>query len=182
MLHAASLVPVELWVAPSLDRDVFLELKGRVGLELRGKRGDDLGARMLHAVSLTLKVGDVDAVVLLGTDCPQLSRDHLEHVLLGLRTQDAVLVPAADGGYVLLGLRRVHRCLFQDIPWSTDRVAPLTRERLWGLGWVWSELEALAHIDRPEDLKLLPPDLPLFRPEPGPGSQNGPLKHLFTLR
>jgi hypothetical protein len=65
---------------------------------------------------------------------------------------DAVLGPAVDGGYVLLGLRRAESALFTDMPWGGDRVAEITRERMAALGWRWRELPALRDVDRPEDL------------------------------
>ena len=56
-------------------------------------------------------------------------------------------------GYVLLGLRRVDRALFWQIPWGGNRVLELTRQRLEMLGWSWRELEPLWDLDRPEDLE-----------------------------
>jgi hypothetical protein len=68
---------------------------------------------------------------------------------------DAVVGPAEDGGYVLLGLRRMDKRLFEDMAWGTDRVLDQTRERLAVLGWRWQELETLWDVDRPEDLERL---------------------------
>ncbi len=69
---------------------------------------------------------------------------------------DAALYPALDGGYTLLGLRAGHPSLFTAIPWSTARVAAVTRARMQALGWrVWVGA-ALADIDTPPDLLQLP--------------------------
>ena len=84
--------------------------------------------------------------------------------LAALAHQDAVLGPALDGGYVLLGLRRVDDSLFERMPWGSDRVAALTGQRLDALGWHWSRLACLRDIDRPEDLVYLPADLSLPPP------------------
>jgi glycosyltransferase A (GT-A) superfamily protein (DUF2064 family) len=65
---------------------------------------------------------------------------------------DAVLGPAEDGGYVLLGLRHAAPALFRDMPWGEESIAALTRERMRELGWRWRELPALRDLDRPEDL------------------------------
>jgi glycosyltransferase A (GT-A) superfamily protein (DUF2064 family) len=71
----------------------------------------------------------------------------------------AVLGPAEDGGYVLLGLRRealpALPALFSDIPWGSGQVAAITRQRLQDAGLVWTELKRLADIDNPEDLDRL---------------------------
>jgi glycosyltransferase A (GT-A) superfamily protein (DUF2064 family) len=91
-------------------------------------------------------------VVLIGTDCPPLDGDYLARALAAMADRDAVLGPAEDGGYVLLGLWRAAPELFADMPWGTDRVAALTRQRMAALGWRWAELPMLWDLDRPEDL------------------------------
>ena len=63
-----------------------------------------------------------------------------------------VLGPALDGGYVLIGARRIDAEVFREIPWGTDLVYARTVERLQELGWEWAALPALQDIDRPEDL------------------------------
>ncbi|HKI81038.1 MAG TPA: DUF2064 domain-containing protein, partial [Pseudodesulfovibrio sp.] len=68
---------------------------------------------------------------------------------------DAVMAPAQDGGYVLLGLRRAAHGLFTDIPWGTGRVAAVTRRRMRELRWHWRELPLQWDVDRPEDLERL---------------------------
>ena len=73
-----------------------------------------------------------------------------------LEEHDAVLGPAADGGYVLIGLRRPAPELFAGIPWGTDAVLAGTRAALDRLGWTWAELPTLHDLDRPEDLADCP--------------------------
>ncbi len=75
--------------------------------------------------------------------------------------QDAVVGPALDGGYVLVGVKRADRRLFDGVNRGTDSVMAATRERLRSLGWGWQELPTLTDIDRPQDLKLLK-NSPLF--------------------
>lgn len=145
---------IELWTTPDSSHPLFERLARRYGCELREQQGRDLGARLWHAVS-----GSTGPVILIGTDCPAMTSDYLKAALQSLERQDAVLGPASDGGYVLLGLQRGHTSLFDEIPWGSDRVAAMTRERLEGLGWRWSELEVLPDLDRPEDLDALSPAL-----------------------
>jgi glycosyltransferase A (GT-A) superfamily protein (DUF2064 family) len=64
---------------------------------------------------------------------------------------DTVLGPTEDGGYVLLGLRKVIAGLFTDIPWSTPDVLRATRQRLRAAGQSWAELETLWDIDSLRD-------------------------------
>ena len=95
-------------------------------------------------------------VLLIGADCPALTARHLcqaRQALLG--GADAVLAPAEDGGYVLMGLSRFDARLFEDIAWGSDGVLQETRARLRALGWRWRELETLWDVDRPEDYERL---------------------------
>ena len=104
----------------------------------------------------TKALDQADAVILIGADCPLLEARHLTRAFGWLQQgEDAVLGPAEDGGYVLLGLRRVNRALFRDITWGGDQVLAQTRQRLARLGWRWRELEPLWDLDRPADLDRL---------------------------
>jgi len=82
-----------------------------------------------------------------------------------LQAVDAVIGPALDGGYVLLGLRRFDPHLFQAIEWGGERVLAQTMKALENLGWSYLLLQPLADIDRPEDLRLLPDALQLSLPQ-----------------
>ena len=151
---AAGLARVELWVTPDAGHPCFVELAARWPIEIHVQEGQDLGARLAHAARSALT--RAAAVILVGSDCPDLSADYLGAALAALAHQDAVLGPALDGGYVLLGLRAVDDSLFERMPWGSDRVAALTGQRLDALGWRWSRLKCLRDIDRPEDLVHLP--------------------------
>jgi len=156
-LATAGLAPIELWCVPDPACDPFPEMAARHGLHLYRQQGVDLGERMLHAAAHALDRGS--PVILLGTDCPSLDGDYLQRAFAVLDGRDAVLGPAEDGGYVMLGLRRAVPALFARVPWGTDRVAAVTRDRMATLGWDWAELPALWDLDRPEDLKRLENEL-----------------------
>jgi glycosyltransferase A (GT-A) superfamily protein (DUF2064 family) len=95
-------------------------------------------------------------VVLIGSDCPVLRRADLRAAARALQTgAEAVLSPAEDGGYALIGLRRVSRRLFHGVAWSTPEVLAQTRRRLRPLRWRWKELRTLWDVDRPEDVARL---------------------------
>jgi len=68
---------------------------------------------------------------------------------------DAVFVPAEDGGYALIGLNHPERSLFEDIPWGSGAVMSRTRDALRRVGLRWTELDPLWDVDRPEDLPRL---------------------------
>jgi uncharacterized protein len=88
------------------------------------------GDCLLRTVENLLARGHQSAVVL-NSDSPTLPMAFLVETAQALARpgQRAVLGPSSDGGYYLLGVQAVHRRLFEDIAWSTERVAEQTRER-----------------------------------------------------
>jgi rSAM/selenodomain-associated transferase 1 len=145
---AADLGPVSLWCTPDTSHPAFIDC-GRDGrLSLQPQPEGDLGQRMRVAAQASATAA---GVLLIGTDCPLLDVRRLRRAAAGLRQHDAVLLPAEDGGYVLLGLRRVAADVFRDINWSTERVLAQTRDRLNALDWRWEEPETLWDIDHPAD-------------------------------
>ncbi len=142
---------VVLCCAPHAAHGFFRAQAARHGVALCAQRGDDLGQRMGHAMGSSLVRGQV--AVLIGTDCPGLSARDLGDAIAALRSGwDAVLGPALDGGYVLIGLRRYAPQVFEALPWGSARVLERTRARLQGLGWRWRELAPRRDLDRPQDL------------------------------
>jgi hypothetical protein len=93
--------------------------------------------------------------LIIGTDCPVLTPALLREAAATLNGHDAVVFPAEDGGYVLIGMRRPAPELFAGIEWSTERVMAQTRERLLSLGWSWTEPATLWDVDRPADYERL---------------------------
>ena len=151
VMAAARVCPVECWCSPSADDPLFQHFRDELGVDLHTQRGQDLGERMQRAAHQALERSS--AVVLIGSDCPVLEPSHVTRALLWLEQgAGAVLCPAEDGGYVLLGLRRAEPALFEGVPWGTGRVLDVTRQRLRSLGWRWRETETLWDLDRPEDL------------------------------
>ena len=148
---------VQLWCTPSCEHPFFVSLRQRYGAQLHRQWGADLGARMGNAFAQALV--SHSAAVLLGSDCPFLEPADLIEAANKLKdTCDAVLIPALDGGYVLVGLNRQIPVIFRDVPWGTGRVLDITRSRLRASGRVWHELEGRRDVDRPEDLAYLPKD------------------------
>ncbi len=151
--HAAACAPVELWCTPDLDHPAFEAAAGRYGVTLRTQPPGDLGQRMQQALAATL--ADAGRAVLVGCDGPALTPQDLADAFTALDDHDVVLGPAEDGGYVLIGARRVSPVLFDGIEWGGPRVLRQTRGRLVALGWRWHELRMLWDVDRPDDLDRL---------------------------
>jgi len=92
--------------------------------------------------------------ILIGSDCVSLTPADLIRALTLLdQGKDAVLGPAEDGGYVLIGLRRPRAALFRGIRWSSAAVLPATRRRLRLAGLDWAELDQRWDVDVPADLR-----------------------------
>ena len=151
---SAGFAGVSLWCTPS-QADPFFQTCRREGeIRLMDQPHGDLGYRMFHAFETHLVGGG--PVVLIGTDCPSLSVQHLQEARATLNTGvDAVFVPSLDGGYAAIGLRRIDRLLFTSIAWGTSDVMAVTRSRLRALGWSYHELPAVRDVDRPEDVEWL---------------------------
>jgi rSAM/selenodomain-associated transferase 1 len=152
--RAAGFRRIELHGAPDCDDPFFRFCAGHYGVTLVPQAPGDLGARMLAAFEAVLAAHA--RVLLVGSDCPALTSRHLRQAERALRDgAEAVLAPCEDGGYALIGLRRVDARLFEGMAWGADSVAADTRARLAELGWRWHELETLWDVDRPEDYARL---------------------------
>jgi len=149
---------VHLYCAPDASDSLLREAAGEVGASLAVQNDGDLGERMAGALAEVLQ--HLPRALLIGTDSPALDETVLRHAALALQTVDVVLVPALDGGYVLVGVVQARAetlaGLFCNIAWSTGSVMAQTRERLVALGWRWIELAPLADIDEAADLVHLP--------------------------
>jgi rSAM/selenodomain-associated transferase 1 len=111
----------------------------------------DLGDRMAQAFQAAFDSG-VKAAIIIGTDCPELTTTPLLEAFQALQQTDLVLGPAADGGYYLIGLRRLVPDLFKTIAWSTDRVFQQTVDIASNLNLSLTTLPTLTDVDRPDDL------------------------------
>jgi len=152
----AELCPVELYCADNPQHPFFIECRQDFPVRLKTQRGADLGQRMANAFDEALT--SARHIILIGSDCPALTGTDLEQALEALIAgQNCVLKPAADGGYVLIGLRASNHNIFNDINWGSDSVLEQTRAKLRLINWRWHELETTWDLDRPEDLAKLRP-------------------------
>ncbi len=118
------------------------------------QQGSDLGQRMEHAFAQETQRG-AGRILLIGSDCPDITADIIISGLKKLNSHDLVLGPAADGGYYLIGLRapgNKNSILFNSINWGTDQVLEQTLTQAKKGGLSYTLLPQLHDIDRPEDL------------------------------
>jgi len=111
----------------------------------------DLGARLRGGFDAAFGDG-VRRIVAIGSDCPALTTELIGEAFRCLVAHDAVIGPAEDGGYYLIGLARPIAGIFDGVPWSTAATLTVTRERLAAAGASVRELPCLADVDTPRDL------------------------------
>lgn len=109
------------------------------------QRGNDLGDRMNNAFAESLK--NYDKLLLIGSDCPYILKSDIELGFRSLNKSDLVLGPAMDGGYYLIGMKKLEPSLFKNISWSTDKVLTQTMEIADELELVFGLLDTYEDID-----------------------------------
>jgi rSAM/selenodomain-associated transferase 1 len=144
---AADIGPVTLWCTPDPSHASFRELVVRYALTLKRQPDGDLGARMLATMAASVR-----PTIVIGTDCPAFTAEHLRAAAHALCDADVVLIPAEDGGYVLIGARAAHPELFSGIAWGASIVLTETRARIAALGLTAIELAPLWDVDTEADL------------------------------
>lgn len=127
--------------------EAFRQWLGNVGMAEQG--AGDLGERLHRAAAPY-------PVIFIGADAPDLRADHLRSAAAALNAHAAVIGPATDGGYWLLGLAQAVAALFDAVDWGTDQVFAQTLRRLRASGIEPALLPVLHDLDRPEDLARWP--------------------------
>ena len=122
------------------------------GYTKRKQNGNDLGERMHNSFKELFDQG-FTRIIIIGSDCFQLKTENLEEAVALLESNAAVIGPASDGGYYLLGLTKFYPDLFINKPWSTDQVFEKTIKDLINQGISYALLEELSDIDDVTDLK-----------------------------
>jgi hypothetical protein len=121
------------------------------GPALLSQAGGDLGERMRNAFGQAF-AGGHRRVVIIGSDLPEIRADLLRRAIALLDEREAVIGPARDGGYYLLGLTRLVEGIFEGIAWSTPGVLQATLQRLESAGITPALLEPLTDVDEVQDL------------------------------
>lgn len=115
----------------------------------------DLGARMAHALNTMLDSPGIRKAILIGTDIPELSCEIIDEASAALENHDCVFGPTVDGGYYLIGMRRVHKRLFRGLAWGTAAVLRKSLEIADAEDLTVNLLTKLRDLDNSEDLKHL---------------------------
>lgn len=128
------------------------EMRAWLGEDLayEAQRGGDLGARMANAVARRFDEGST-AVLVIGADAPELTRELLDDAFVALARADVVIGPASDGGYYLIGMGKLTPVLFRGIPWSTPETLARTLSAARAAGLRVHVLDILSDIDTADD-------------------------------
>lgn len=113
------------------------------------QKGKDLGQKMYNALSYAL--GFCQKAVLIGSDCPTITKEIIEEAFKGLDNQDVVIGPSKDGGYYLIGMKNAEWELFNNINWSTEEVLKATLNNAQKINKSVKLLTELTDIDTEKD-------------------------------
>jgi len=145
----SSLRDVEIWFDPP-GADSLVRPLLRPGWDLFPQSGSDLGCRLSGALENCFARG-ASRVLVIGSDCPYLNENDITLAWQSLNENDLVLGPALDGGYWLIGMKRLHQELFMGIPWSSGTVLEETLKRATNCGLSVLTLRELSDVDTVED-------------------------------
>lgn len=150
-LLKANVGPLTVWCSPGIDHPYFRDLAQKFQIDLQPQPAGDLGRRM--ELIATYGLATSDAVVLVGNDCPIMTADYVRASLTALDSADVVFGPAEDGGYVLVGLKKMPHQLFTAMPWGTETVLHTSLTRLETLLFNYRLLPTLWDIDTVGDFR-----------------------------
>lgn len=161
----AKIAPIEVWHTGNATHPFWSQLNEQYILSLKQQRGRDLGERMHGAFVdvLNSPVSKVDWTIIIGADCPEIDAAYLANAAAMLESgKSAVVGPAEDGGYVLLGLGHPHSFLFDGIPWGTSSVLEKTLSKAAQNDCDIYQMRSLRDLDNEEDLRYFAGTIALF--------------------
>jgi len=149
----------QVWYSRFIEHN---DLWQNTGFTQKLQKGDDLGERMKHAFEISFKQDDCRKVVLIGSDCAELTTSLVERAFSVLDENDVVLGPAADGGYYLIGMSGFLPNLFDNKQWSTQNVFSETIKDLKQHGSRFETLPVLSDVDVKKDWEKVASKLARF--------------------
>ena len=154
-----SLVSYTRYIIDELNCDKFIFYSDYIeqnddwkhGYNKAVQEGKDLGERMSNAFGTALQNG-YEKVIVIGTDCPMLTAEIVNEAFKKLNKSDVAIGASADGGYYLLGMKKLHTFLFQNIAWSTPSVFASTVSECKKHNLSYHILPTLHDVDEETDL------------------------------
>lgn len=147
-------IDVAVYADTAIERreEFPVEIPENFGLYVQ--QGEGLGTRMKNAFAEGFREG-FKSQIIIGSDCPELVSGHLKQAFDAIRATDTVIGPARDGGYYLLGMKKLHPALFELQAWSHEKVFEQTLHRIRAHQLSYTQLEELSDVDTAEDLQRL---------------------------
>lgn len=142
--------------SPESERVFFAEFSPPETFFIEQK-GSDLGEKMFNAFEFAFRQ-NLDAVVMIGTDSPTFPPEFIEQAFKFLENSDAVLGKTSDGGFYLIGLRRLQKEIFTGIEWSSEKTFEQTKKNILRTGFKLEETSDWYDVDLPQDLEKLSKD------------------------
>lgn len=149
LLRSAS-INYQLWLSHASTDSLF------ANESCRYQQGDDLGARMLHALHDGFATYPNQPILLIGSDCLDLTVQHLQQAIASLKQHDLVLLPTFDGGFAMIGCRSIETTIFDHVTWSSQSVLRQTLSNAEKMHYRVHLLETVRDIDTLYDLNHYP--------------------------
>ncbi|MES2765786.1 MAG: TIGR04282 family arsenosugar biosynthesis glycosyltransferase [Bacteroidota bacterium] len=138
------------------DKDIRTWTKGHFFYKVQAE--GDVGMRMTDAFREVLKTKllkkDAKNIIIIGTDTPDISSEILQDAFKKLAENEVVIGPARNGGYYLLGMKKLHEELFRNIEWHTDSVFKTTMDIAQASNLSVAVLDELNDVDTEADVKI----------------------------
>ena len=123
------------------------------------QEGANLGEKMFNAFQFAFEQNS-DAVIMVGTDSPTFPPEFIKQAFALLETKtNTVLGKTEDGGFYLIGLRKLDKKIFENVEWSSPKTFEQTKRNIENLDLSLSEIPVWYDVDTPEDLKRLEKEL-----------------------
>ncbi len=149
LLHASTF-DYQVWLAESSNLDIFR------GENYRIQQGSNLGNRMVHALIDGHNSNPGESILLIGSDCLDLTETHLIQANESLTQHDLVFLPSLDGGFAMIGCRNINRSIFDGVKWSSETVLQQALANAGKLNYRVDLLETVRDIDTLDDLNHYP--------------------------
>lgn len=147
-----------LCYTPEGEEEAFEDVEREASLMIP-QRGDNLGERLTNCFADLFALG-FESVVVIGADSPTLPGEYVFDAFECFETDDDVVIgPTEDGGYYLVGMRKLHKRIFEDIPWGGAGALDATIERARDAELNLVILPEWRDVDTPEDFEALKREL-----------------------
>ncbi len=148
-------IDASLYSVPDKEHPYLNALSKRFDFSQQVQIKGDLGEKMTAAFEDVLE--HTDKSILIGSDCPFITRDYIESAISRLNDNAVIIGPATDGGFVMIGTtdHALMEHLFRDIEWGSSDVLETLLKNAQSSDITVELMEPLNDVDRPEDLQLL---------------------------